>query len=113
MGFARGELPETYWTAAGRKIQLDGVFFSNSPELLIRAALRELGIAQVPSLAAQSRLERGELVEVMPSILRSEGRIALVYPERELVPPPVRLFVDWMVARAPTALPSVSAKRQK
>jgi DNA-binding transcriptional LysR family regulator len=104
MGFARGELPETHWRAAGRKLQLDGVFFSNNPELLARAAERGLGIALVPSLAVESRLERGKLVEVMPGVLRAEGRIALVYPERELVAPPVRAFVDWMVARASQAL---------
>jgi len=104
MGFARGELPETHWTAAGRRIQLDGAFFSNSPAILVRAAVHGLGIALVPSLAAQSHLERGELVAVMPGVLRAEGRIALVYPERELVAPPVRAFIDWMVARAPRAL---------
>jgi DNA-binding transcriptional LysR family regulator len=113
MGFARGELPETHWTAAGRKIQLEGTFFSNSPALLARAAERGLGIALVPSLAVQSLLERGRLVEVMPGVLRSEGRIALVYPERELVPPPVRAFVDWMVARAPTALLPSSSPRSE
>jgi DNA-binding transcriptional LysR family regulator len=112
MGFARGELPETHWTAGGRKIQLDGVLFSNSPELLARAAQRGLGIALVPALAVQDRLESGELVEVMPGMLRSEGRIAVVYPERELVAPPVRAFVDWMVARAPTALVPPPANRK-
>ena len=45
-------------------------------------------------------------------VLRAEGRIALVYPERELIPPPVRAFVDWMVARAPTALPRSSPRRR-
>jgi DNA-binding transcriptional LysR family regulator len=104
MGFARGELPETHWTAAGRKIQLEGTFFSNSPAMLVRAAERGLGIAVVPSLAVQSQLGGGQLVAVMPGLLRSEGRIALVYPERELVPPPVRAFVDWVLARAPAAL---------
>lgn len=100
MGFARGELPETHWMAGGRKIQLDGAMFSNSQELLARAAERGQGIALVPSLAVQDRLERGALVEVMPGVLRSEGRIAVVYPERELVPPQVRAFVDWMVKHA-------------
>jgi DNA-binding transcriptional LysR family regulator len=104
MGFARGELPATHWTAAGRKIQLEGVFFSNSPAMLARAAVRGLGIAMVPSLAVQDHLQRGELVAVLPGVLRSEARIALVYPERELVAPPVRAFVDWLVARAPAAL---------
>ena len=106
MGFARGELPETHWMGAGRKIAVDGAFFSNSPAMLVRAAERGLGIAVVPSLAVQGQLERGELAVVLPGLLRSEGRIAVVYPERELVPPPVRAFVDWVVARAPAALGS-------
>jgi DNA-binding transcriptional LysR family regulator len=100
MGFARGELPETHWSAGGRKVALTGAFFANSPGLLIRAAERGLGIARVPTLALDGRLERGTLVEVMPGTLRSEGRIALVYLERELIAPPVRAFVDWMAARA-------------
>jgi len=111
MGFARGELPETQWTGAGRKMQLEGALFSNSPELLVRAAERGLGIVLVPSLAAESRIASGKLVVVMPNVLRSEGRIALVYPERELVPPPVRTFVEWMVARAPTVLDRHASSR--
>jgi DNA-binding transcriptional LysR family regulator len=113
MGFARGELPETHWTVGGRRIHLDGVLFSHSPTMLVRAAERGLGIAVVPSLAVQSQLARGELEVVMPGVLRSEGRIAIVYLERELVPPQVRAFVDWFVARAPAALaPSALTARR-
>lgn len=109
MGFARGELPETHWTVAGRKVQLEGAMFSNSQELLARAAERGLGIALVPSLAVKGRIDAGDLVEVMPSVLRTEGRVALVYPERELVAAPVRAFVDWMVAHVPAAVLSQAA----
>lgn len=114
MGFARGELPETHWSAGARKIQLDGAFFSNSPAMLVRAAERGLGIALVPSLAVRGQLAGGELVVVMPGVLRTEGRIAVVYLERELVPPPVRAFVDWLTARAPAALiPPASSKGER
>src|SRR6185369_13906727 len=71
MGFARGELPETHWTAAGRRIQLEGVFFSNSPAMLAHAAVRGLGIAFVPDLAVRGHLQRGELVAVLPGALRA------------------------------------------
>src|SRR5262249_13736060 len=113
MGFARGELPGTYWTASGRKLLVEGVVFSNSQELLCRLAERGQGIAFVPSLAAQSRIASGELVAVMPSVLRSEGRIALVYPERELVAPQVRAFVDFMIARAPKVLEARRSAKPK
>ena len=104
MGFARGELPETCWVVGGRKVALDGVLFANSPGLLVRAAERGLGIAFVPTLAVARSLERKTLVRVMSSVLREKGRIALLYPERELVTPPARAFIDWMIVRAPAAL---------
>ncbi|AKV03840.1 Transcriptional regulator, LysR family [Labilithrix luteola] len=101
MGFARGELPQTHWPIGKKKVALEGAFFSNSPELLCRLAARGRGIALVPAVAAAGYVERGELVHVMSTLLRVEGRMALVYPERDLVPPQVRAFIDWMVARLP------------
>lgn len=104
MSFARGELPQTHWTTGRTKIALDGVFASNSPELLCRLAARGQGIAFVPTVAAAGYLRRRELVPVLAKTLRLEGRVALVYPERELVPPQVRAFIDWMAARLPAVL---------
>lgn len=101
MGFARGELPQTHWASGKTKVSLDGAFFSNSPELLCRLAVRGQGIALVPEVSALGYVERGELVPVMPKLLRVEGRMALVYPERDLIAPQVRAFIDWMVARLP------------
>ncbi|MFT3924401.1 MAG: LysR family transcriptional regulator [Myxococcales bacterium] len=104
MGFARGEFPQTHWASGRSKIALDGAFFSNSPELLCRLAARGQGIALVPELAAAPHVESGRLVAVLPKILRVEGRMALVYPERLFVPAQVRAFIDWMLARLPRAL---------
>lgn len=104
MSFARGELPQTHWATGRTKIALDGVFSSNSPELLCRLAARGQGIAFVPTVAAAGYLKRRELVPVLAKTLRLEGRVALVYPERELVPPQVRAFIDWMAARLPAVL---------
>ena len=101
MSFARGELPQTHWATGRTKIPLDGVVFSNSPELLCRLAARGQGIAFVPAVVAAGGLQRGELVPVLARTLRLEGRVALVYPERELVAPQVRSFIDWMAARLP------------
>jgi len=101
MGFARGELPQTHWTIGRRKIHLDGAAFSNNPGFLCRLASRGLGIAFVPASVAAEPLSRGELVAVMPKGLRSEGSISIVYVERELMPPQVRAFIDWMIKHAP------------
>lgn len=101
MGFARGELPEAYWPLArGGKLRVEGSFFSNDIVQLCDAAVRGLGIALLPMLLAGPLLESGELVRVLPGAVEADTQIALVYPERELVPPQVRAFIDAVVAWA-------------
>jgi DNA-binding transcriptional LysR family regulator len=101
LGFARGELPQTHWGNGRSKVAISGVLSTNSPELLCRLAARGQGIALVPAVAAARFIARGELVPVLAKSLRVEGRVALVYLEREFVPPQVRAFIDWMAARLP------------
>jgi hypothetical protein len=57
-------------------------------------------------------LHGGPAPRSLPGLLRAEGRIAVVYVERELVPPAVRAFVDWLLARAPSALAAARARAQ-
>lgn len=105
MGFARGELPQTQWVfgAAGAQ-HLEGILHSNELSLLRSAALRGLGIAYLPLTIVHADLAQGSLVAVAPDELRSEARIALVYPEREFVPPAVRAFIEAVAAWAPGSL---------
>lgn len=105
MGFAGGELPQSHWTfAGGNKLHLDGVLFSNDLDLLRDAALQGLGIAFLPLMVTHAALASGALVAVLPDTLYTEAVIAVVYPEREFVPPAVRAFVDAVVAWAPADL---------
>jgi DNA-binding transcriptional LysR family regulator len=102
MGFARGEVPQTHWPlAGGGKHQVAGILFSNDLFLLMHAALRGRGIAILPVLLARQHLESGALVQVLPGTIGGETRVAVVYAEREFVPPQVRAFVDAVVAWAP------------
>jgi DNA-binding transcriptional LysR family regulator len=105
MGFARGELPQSQWTfGSGNTVHIEGVFFSNELDLLCDAAVRGLGIAFLPLMVIHSALESGALVPVLPDTLYAEAMIAVVYPEREFVPPAVRAFVEAVVAWAPGEL---------
>jgi hypothetical protein len=72
--------------------------------LLADAAVRELGIAVLPALLVGALLERGALVRVLPELIHAESRVAVVYQERELLPPQVRAFIDALVAWAPAAI---------
>jgi len=100
-GFARGELPQSSWSAGKSVIRVDGVFSSNDLRLVREAAVRGLGIAVLPSLILGNLVETGVLVHVLPGIIESESRISIVYVEREFVPPHVRVFVDAMTEWAP------------
>lgn len=102
-GFARGELPQSAWPTGRGAVRVDGVFSSNDLALLRAAALRGLGIAMLPTLVLGNLLETGALVHVLPGVLETEHRVAVVYVERELLPPHVRAFVEALVAWDPNA----------
>jgi DNA-binding transcriptional LysR family regulator len=104
LGFARGELPQTHWSTTSGKLHVEGALFSNELPVLRDAAVRGLGIAYLPLTMVHEQLRSGALVLVLPSVLRSEAVVAVVYPERQFVAPAVRAFVDAVVEWAPTAI---------
>ena len=98
LGFARGEVPQTHWPlAGGGKVRVEGALFSNEITLLCEAAVRGLGIALLPMILTGRLIEEGRLVRVLPGVVEADSRFAIVYPERELVPPQVRAFIDAVV----------------
>ena len=104
-GFERGEVPRTHWPRrGGGKVPIEGQFVSNDLLLLEAAARAGLGIALLPMGLVTRLLERGELVHVLPDLIREEARVALVYPQKEFLPPQVRAFIDTVVAWAPGRL---------
>jgi DNA-binding transcriptional LysR family regulator len=104
-GFVRGEVPRTHWPRrGGGKVPIESHFVSNDPLMLEAAARNGLGIALVPLLLVRPALERGELVQVLPDLIGEEARVALVYPQKELLPPQVRAFIDAVVAWSPGRL---------
>lgn len=100
-GFERGELPSRVWHARARQVPVEGSFFTNHMPLLYQAALRGIGIAQVPDVLASEALEEGRLVHVLPDELTIESSLCVVYPERKLLPRQVRAFIDALLAWTP------------
>ena len=121
-GFARGELPQSTWPVGRGVVHVEGSFSSNDLRLLREAAVRGLGIALLPTLVVADLIETAELVHVLPGIVGTENRLAVVYPEREFLPSHVRAFVDALVAWSPalergagtgTFAPTTRPKRRK
>jgi DNA-binding transcriptional LysR family regulator len=109
MGFDHEGHAQTHWLVAGRKTKLPGAVFCNDPHLVLRFALRGLGIAYLPATLVATPLARGELVQVLPKALRLEGTVAIVHTERKLMAPQVRAFIDYVIAHGPAALGQPSA----
>lgn len=101
MGFARGEHPVTHWPLMrGGQLRVEASLACNEPTVLREAALRGRGIALLAATLVLDDLAGGALVAVLPERIGAEARVAVVYPERELVPAAVRAFVDAAVAWA-------------
>ncbi|HMI86841.1 MAG TPA: LysR family transcriptional regulator [Polyangiaceae bacterium] len=105
-GFARGELPQSTWPVGRGVLHVESSFSSNDLTLLRETAVRGLGIALLPRLVLADLLENGTLVHVLPGIVEAENRLAVVYPEREFLPPHVRAFIEALVEWAPALQPS-------
>lgn len=105
LGFARGELPQSHWPrVGGGQLHVQGVFASNDIGLLAEAAIAGMGIALLPAMLTQSFVDRRELAVVLPNVIGSHVRVAVVYAEREFVPPQVKAFVEAVAAWAPREL---------
>jgi DNA-binding transcriptional LysR family regulator len=101
LGFARGELPQSHWQLAnGRLLHVEGSFVSNDINLLCDAAVHGFGIAFLPWLLVSASVADGTLVKVLPGKLEVMSHLAVVYPEREFVPPQVKAIVAAFAAWA-------------
>jgi len=98
VGFARGEIPESQWPLAkGGHVSVEGAFFSNELKMLFGAALQHQGIALLPEVLVRDFVQSGRLTQVLPGIIEARSMVAVIYLERELVPPQVRAFADAVV----------------
>jgi DNA-binding transcriptional LysR family regulator len=104
VGFALGEHPATQWPLVrGGHVRVEAVMATNDLAVLRASALAGNGLALLPLPVVYDDLVSGALVPVLPERLGAESHIAVVYPEREFVPPAVRAFVDAVVAWAKRA----------
>lgn len=96
-GFARGEVPKTAWPVGRGTAHVESAFATNDLTILREAALQGAGIALLPTLIVADELEAGSLVHVLRGLVGGETQLAVVYPERKLLPFHVRTFIDTLV----------------
>ena len=68
----------------------------NSAEAYLGACAAGLGLVQAPLLGVQELIDRGLLVEVMPSHPAPPMAVTLLYAHRRHLPQRVRVVMDWL-----------------
>ncbi len=89
-----------YWRfkESGREknVRVTGNLRYNSGFALVDAALKSLGIVQLPDYYVQEHLKSGALVSVLNNYREAEEGIWAVYPHNRHLSPKVRLLVDYL-----------------
>ncbi len=101
MGYARGDVPQSEWPLVrGGSVHVEGALFTSDILLLLEAARRGRGIALLPATITDGPVAAGELAPVLQRVLGAQMQLMLLYPERALVAPAVRMFIDAVTAWA-------------
>ena len=89
-----------YWhfRESGREknIRVTGRLRYNNGYSLTDAALKGLGIVQLPDYYVQQHIKSGELVTLLDSYRASDEGIWAVYPQNRHLSPKIRLLVDYL-----------------
>lgn len=79
-----------------RNIRVMGTMQYNSGYSLVDAALKGLGIVQLPDYYVKKYLKSGELVSLLDNYREPEEAIWAIYPHNRHLSPKIRLLVDYL-----------------
>lgn len=89
-----------YWrfcvNAEDRTIKTTGRLKCNNGPALLDAAIKGLGIVQLPDFYVKNALKQGDLVELLPAYRVGEEGIWALFPENRNLSKKVRLFIDFL-----------------
>lgn len=91
-----------YWhfkeSGKEKNIRVTGSVRYNSGYSLVDAAIKGLGIVQLPDYYVQKHLESGELVSLLDNFREPEEGIWAVYTHNRHLSPKIRLLLDYLAA---------------
>jgi DNA-binding transcriptional LysR family regulator len=79
-----------------RNLRVSGSIQYNSGHSLVDAALKGLGIVQLPDYYVQKHLASGELISLLDNYREPEESIWAIYPHNRQLSPKIRLLVDYL-----------------
>jgi DNA-binding transcriptional LysR family regulator len=91
-----GKLYRWEFERAGQEltIEVGGPVILDDEELMVEAAINDLGIAYVASPAAEAALVEGRLRQILTAWAPAPEGVAVYYPGHRAVPPALRAFLD-------------------
>lgn len=99
VGFAGERTPGLTWPLlSGGSIRVQARFCAEGIDLRVAAAERGLGIALIPRALVAEQLMAGKLLPVLENHVGVETPMNLVFVDRDLMPPAMRVFIDRVVA---------------
>jgi DNA-binding transcriptional LysR family regulator len=81
------------------EVAVEGPLISNDVEMIIRATLRGVGLARIPSALVLDYLARGEMETVLDEFGFDEEGLMLFYPSRTQSLPKLKAFAEFAVPR--------------
>ena len=92
--------PDWIWRFTGpdgpTEVKVSGPLFTNNVIILREFVMGGSGISLLPTYAAETAVERGELVELLLDYAAVRRNIYAVYPSAKYLPKKTRLFLDFM-----------------
>lgn len=88
-----------------REVRVAGPWEGNSGPALLDAALKGLGLAQLPDYYVDPHLDSGELISVLDAYRHDDTAVWAVYPRHRHRSPKVHQFVDYLVTHIDGILP--------
>ena len=82
-----------------KNLRVSGTIQCNSGYSLVDAALKGLGIVQLPDYYVQKHLASGALVSVLDDYREPKESIWAIYPHNRQLSPKIRLLVDYLAER--------------
>jgi DNA-binding transcriptional LysR family regulator len=80
-----------------KNLRVKGNLRCNSGVALVDAALKDIGIVQLPDYYLQSYIESGQLVTILDQFREPAEGIWAVYPQNRYLSPKIRLLIDHLI----------------
>lgn len=91
-----------YWRfqegGQSRNVRVHGNLRCNSGQVLVDAALKGLGLVQLPDYYVQELLQNGSLLALLPQYQPDEEGVWALYPHNRHLSPKVRMLLDHLAA---------------